>query len=178
MARSRSAASMVGGVTLIGLGVLFLVTRIYGEDIFEPLYPFLVLGVGSLFFLGMLWGGPTAAKLAIPGSIISTVGLILLVQNTFDRYETWSYAWTLIILSVGIGRLIAGWWGHDESSYQSGMSVTLLGAVLFLVFGGFFELVVGFSGFGTNAQIAWAGGLIVLGLFLVVRSTALRGRLR
>jgi hypothetical protein len=169
---------MVGGIILIGLGLLFLITRIFGEDTFSSFYPFLVLGVGGLFFLGMLWGGPAAAKLAIPGSIISMVGLILLVQNTFDRYETWSYGWTLIILSVGIGKLITGWWGHDERSYQTGQRITILGAILFLVFGGFFELVVGFSGFGNSGQVIWAGGLILLGLILVVRSTGVLTRLR
>ena len=56
--------------------------------------------------------------------------------------------------------------------------ITLLGAILFLVFGGFFELVVGFSDLGNNGQIVWAGGLILLGLFLVVRSTGLLTRLR
>jgi hypothetical protein len=178
MARGRSTAGLVGGIILIGLGALFLATRVFGEDIFQPLYPFLVLGVGSLFFLGMLWGGPEAAKLAIPGSIISMVGLILLAQNTFGRYETWSYAWTLIILSVGLGKLIAGWWGHDGQSYEQGTRIALLGAVLFLVFGGFFELVVGFSDFGTNGQLVWAGGLILLGFFLVVRSTGFLTRLR
>jgi hypothetical protein len=178
MARGRSAASMVGGIILIGLGLLFLITRVFGEDTFASFYPFLVLGAGGLFFLGMLWGGPSAARLAIPGSIISMVGLILLVQNTLGRYETWSYAWTLIVLSVGIGRLLMGWWGHDEHSLQQGARITILGAILFLVFGGFFELVIGFSGFGDSGQIVWAGGLILLGLVLVVRSTGLLTRSR
>ena len=178
MARGRSAASMVGGIILIGLGLLFLITRVFGEDTFLSFCPFLVLGAGGLFFLGMLWGGPTAAKLAIPGSIISMVGLILLVQNTLGRYETWSYAWTLIVLSAGIGRLIMGWWGHDEQSLQQGARITILGTILFLVFGGFFELVIGFSGFGESGQIVWAGGLILLGLVLVVRSTGLLTRSR
>jgi hypothetical protein len=173
MARNRSAASLVMGIILVGVGTLFLFTQFFGENLFEGFYPYLIIGAGGLCFLGMLWGGPAAAKLAIPGSIVSMVGVILLLQNTFDRYETWAYAWTLIVLAAGIGKLIRGWWGHDEFSVQSGLRTTAIGAILFLVFGGFFELGLGFSNFGAYGQVLWAGGLILLGILLVIRSSGL-----
>jgi hypothetical protein len=160
------------------MGLLFLAARLWGTDVFMPFYPFFTLGIGGLFFLGMLWGGPAAARLAIPGSILSMLGVIQLLQATFQHYESWSYAWSLIIVAVGIGQMIRGWWGHDEFSFHAGQRIVLIGFVLFAVFGGFFEFALGFGGYTFNGQVLWAGGLILLGLFLVIRSTGLLGRPR
>ena len=41
--------------------------------------------------------------MAVPGCVLTTVGLILAIQNTFNLWQTWAYAWTLIIAAVGIG---------------------------------------------------------------------------
>ena len=36
-------------------------------------------------------------------------GLVLLVQNATDRFDTWAYAWTLVFLvGPGIGRWLLG----------------------------------------------------------------------
>jgi hypothetical protein len=41
--------------------------------------------------------------------MISVNGLVLLVQNATDRFETWAYAWTLVVLvGPGIGRWLVG----------------------------------------------------------------------
>ena len=178
MVRSRSAGSMVGGIILIGLGLLYLAGQVVGENIMAQAWPLFVLGAGSLFFIGMAAGGPEAARLAIPGSVLSTVGAILLLQNTFGHWESWSYSWTLIVMAVGAGLYIRGWWGHDVESRERGVRILLLGAVLFVVFGSFFELVIGFAGFGVNTQIVWACGLILLGVLLGLRPSNWFGRAR
>jgi hypothetical protein len=37
------------------------------------------------------------------------VGLVLLVQDATDRFDTWAYAWTLVVLvGAGIGRWLVG----------------------------------------------------------------------
>lgn len=54
----------------------------------------------------MLAGGRSAAGLTIPGSIITTIGLLLLYQETFDHFESWAYAWALIPTAVGVGIVI------------------------------------------------------------------------
>jgi hypothetical protein len=178
MGRGRSAGSLIGGIILIGLGVVFLLRQFFGMDLLDLTSPLVLLGVGGLFFFGMFLGGPEAARLAIPGSIISMAGFILLLQETFKRWEPSSYAWTFVLLAVGIGLFINGWWGQNERSRQRGAYLVIVSAILCLVFGGFHEFTPVFSRFGVNEEIIGASGLIVLGLFLVMRSSGLFGRLR
>ena len=113
-----------------------------------------------------------------PGSIISLAGIILLLQETFKEWEPSSYAWTFVLIAVGAGLYISGWWGNNERSRQRGADISILGAILCLVFGGFYEFATGFSHFGVTEEIIWACSLIVLGLFLVLRTGSLRNRLR
>ena len=43
------------------------------------------------------------------GGVVSVNGLVRLVQNATDRFDTGAYAWTLVfVVGPGIGR---GWWG-------------------------------------------------------------------
>ena len=57
--------SLIFGLLLIGLGVFFLANRFLNINLGEDLWPFAVIGVGALFFVGMLVGGPTAGELAM-----------------------------------------------------------------------------------------------------------------
>jgi hypothetical protein len=157
---------MVAGLILIGLGVLFLLGQFVQIEIWSFLWPLLIIGVGALFFGGMIIGGRAAGSLAIPGSIITTVGLILLVQNTFGHWETWSYAWTLILIGVGFGLWLRGTWEGERSTQQAGSRVMGIGLVFFLVFGAFFELGFGF-GFGWASGLVWPLGLIAVGIYLL-----------
>ncbi len=67
---------------LIGLGLLFLLLQFVPLDLGRNAWPFFIIIPGLLFFAGMALGGRDAARLAIPGSIVTMVGLILLYQNT------------------------------------------------------------------------------------------------
>jgi hypothetical protein len=43
------------------------------------------------------------------GGVVTMAGLVLLVQNATDRFETWAYAWTLVLLvGSGVGRWLLG----------------------------------------------------------------------
>src|SRR3989304_1989122 len=91
------------GILLIGMGIVFLIGQFLRFDVWHYIWPFFILAAGGAFFAGMLAGGRSAGGLAVPGSIIVTVGLILLIQNVFDIWGTWAYAWGLIIAGVGGG---------------------------------------------------------------------------
>jgi hypothetical protein len=134
------------------------------------LWPFIVIGIGALFFLAMVMGGRQSAAFAIPGSIISGIGLILLFQNITGRWESMSYFWTLIIMFVGIGIYLMGWYGGDASQRQSGWGVMKVGFVLFIVFGAFFELI-----FGSFNNLIFPILLIVLGIYLILSRSGLFG---
>jgi hypothetical protein len=158
---------------LVGLGVLFLLEQFLRIDIWAFAWPFIIIAFGGLFFVGMVTGGKSAGGLAIPGSIISMIGLILLYQNTSGYWETWAYAWTLIITAVGIGMFIMGVWSGQEGARRAGVSVAGVGVVLFLVFGAFFELGASFLGLRRTSGLLWPLMLIAAGLYLLISRSGL-----
>ncbi len=166
MVKKRSRANLMVGLGLIGLGAIFLVGQFI--DIGDFIWPFIIIAIGGLFFAGMLTGGKTASGLAIPGSILTTVGLILLFQNIFGYWEAWTYAWTLILASVGIGIFIHGVWSGQEEARRGGLGLAKAGLILFLILGALFELGASLLGFRRAGGLLWPLALIGLGLYLLL----------
>jgi hypothetical protein len=170
MSSQRNAGTLVVGALLIAFGVLALAGQIFrGFHFWETFWPFIVIGVGAMFFVGMFAGGKSVSGLAIPGSIITTVGLMLFYQNLTGHWESWSYGWTVILMAVGLGIFIMGRYGGNEEQRKSGLGVMRVGLILFILFGGFFEFI--FSAgerFGLR-QVVFPVGLILLGLYLIVK---------
>lgn len=177
MSSRAMRASWVVGTTLILLGILFLLAEIFRFDFWRYFWPFIVIGVGALFFAGMVSGGRSAAGLAIPGSIVTMIGLILLFQNITHYWATWSYAWTLIVVAVGIGLAITGRYGRQDGIYRGGLRLITIGLIMFLAFGAFFEVVINISG-GRWARIIWAVLLVGLGVLLLFTQGGLLRRPR
>jgi hypothetical protein len=88
-----NTGGLIGGSILIGLGLLFLLAQFFNFAAWQFLWPFFVIGVGGLFFVGMLAGGKPASGLAIPGSLIGVIGLMLLYQNLTGHWSSWAYGW-------------------------------------------------------------------------------------
>jgi len=168
--RSNTGA-LVGGTLLIAFGLLSLAGEVFRGFNWGFLWPFLVIGVGVLFFVAMFAGGKQAAGFAIPGTIVSGVGLVLLFQNLTRHWESMSYFWTLIILFVGAGIYIMGAYGNDPGQKKSGASVMKVGLILFIIFGAFFEMI--FSSFG---NLIFPILLILLGVYLVLSRSGLLGK--
>ena len=168
--RSNTGA-LVGGTLLIAFGMLSLADQFFRGFNWGFLWPFIVIGVGVLFFVAMFAGGKQAAGFAIPGTIVSGVGLMLLFQNITGHWESMSYFWTLIILFVGVGIYIMGAYTNDLGQKKSGASVMKVGLILFIIFGSFFELI--FSSFG---NLVFPILLILLGAYLVVSRSGLLGK--
>lgn len=172
MQTNRSnAGTLIVGTILIVFGLMALAGQLFDFVDWGFLWPFLVIGLGALFFIAMFAGGKQVAAFAIPGSIISGIGLILLFQNITDHWESMSYFWALIILFVGLGIYIMGWYGGDENQKQSGFRVMKVGFILFIIFGAFFEML--FSSFN---NLVFPILLILLGIYLVFSRSGLLGR--
>jgi hypothetical protein len=169
----RSNAGNVGlGIVLLALDVLFLLQQVTGFDVWHRSWPLIVVGCGLLPFLLMLGGGKSASGLAIPASMVTMVGLILLVQNSFNLWQTWAYAWALVApTSVGIGTWLMGWWADDPERRRSGERLSEIGVVLFLAFAAFFELALNLSGFWRQGLggTAFALVLMLVGAYLLLR---------
>ena len=164
------AGRIFGGLVLIGLGVLFLLLQVFDFEFWSIGWPFIIILAGLLFFLLMVLGGRRAGGLAIPGSVVTTVGLILFFQNSTDNFQTWAYAWTLITVAVGVGRMIQGAWTNESRTVTEGRRVVGVGLVLFLLGFAFFELLLNLSGFGFGGigGYVWPVLLILIGLYLVL----------
>jgi hypothetical protein len=173
MPQNSSRNSLIVAIFLIAIGVLFLAGQIFNFNIWSFAWPLIIIVVGLTFFAGMIAGGKSAGGLAIPGSIVTMIGLILLYQNTFHHWATWSYAWTLIIVAVGIGLIIFGYWSSQESVRQSGMRVIGVGFVLFVVFGSFFELGAMIVGLRSPSGLLWPILLILAGIYLILSRTGI-----
>lgn len=129
------------GVILILIGGIYLVGQILNLNSLWLFWPLVIVATGGIFFAGMFALGKSGGPLAIPGSIISMIGIILFIQNLLQLWQTWSYAWGLIIVSVGVGMAISGWWSGHSGMRKSGWRLIQLGVTLFLVFGVIFEIL-------------------------------------
>ncbi len=166
---SRGRTNLLIGIVLVGLGTLFLLGQIFRINLWQFLWPFFIIVPGLLFFVGMALGGKAAGPLAIPGSIVTMVGLLLLYQSITNHWESWAYAWALVFpTAIGIGLFINGRWSGIEHLVKTGTKWAMIGLAIFLAAGTFFELLFNISG-GVIGDVIWPGLLIALGLFLLLR---------
>lgn len=155
-------SSVLIGLILILAGILFLVLQAFPDlaarfDLAGQ-WPLIIVGIGVLFLLGAVFGTP---PLAIPGSIVTGIGLLLAYQNTTGNWQSWAYAWTLIPGFVGLGIMLMGALDPEErSQVRDGFRLMLISLALFLVFGGFL---------GAFGQF-WPVLLIIGGLLILFRS--------
>jgi hypothetical protein len=166
------------GLTLLVIGGLALLGRALSIDILGLGWPLFVLIPGILLFAaGVAVGGRAGLGLAVPGGIVSMVGVVLSVQAATGLWATWAYAWALVAPGgVGLGFLVYGLLTSQPDIARTGTPIVLTGLGLFLAFGLFFEGLLHLSGASIDlAEPVLAGGLIALGaLILIVGVTSRR----
>ena len=171
MQTNRSnTGGLIAGTLLIVFGLMALAGQFFRMVDWDFLWPFAIIGFGALFFVAMFAGGKGTAAFAIPGSIVGGIGLVLLFQNLTQHWESMSYFWTLVVLFVGVGIYVMGWYGGDENQKRSGFRVMKIGFLLFIIFGAFFEMM-----FSSFSNIIFPVLLILLGAYLVLNRSGLLG---
>jgi hypothetical protein len=174
MSEKRNVGALVVGTVLICLGALTLFERLFtGTRFWGIVWPIMVIGFGVLFFVGMFVAGKSFAWLAIPGSIITVNGVMLFLQNLTERWETWSYSWTVILMSIGLGIFIMGAWQGNEDRRRAGLRLLEIGAILFVIFGAFFEILFSMGVPSGLRGYIFPGALILLGIYLIVKRSGL-----
>ncbi len=163
MKKKQTQSSMIVGLVLITLGVIFLVSRVLNIHIGENLWPFAIIGFGGLLLAVMLLGDSSIGWLAVPACMTITTGLVLLVQNTINRFESWAYAWAMVLAAYGVGMVINGYKNGLSEIRQNGWSLARLGMLLFLLLGGFFEIFI-FQRKIDVIGIVWPVALILIGV--------------
>lgn len=166
--RSPSDAGVVWGILFVLAGIFFLILRSAPTEVGQFGWPFFILVPGLvLLFIGATVKG--VSGLVVPGSVASVVALILAVQNTFDLWASWAYAWALVAPGAfGLGAALMGMVNHDRKQTEDGMRAMLVGIAMFCVFGVFFEGILHISGLNFSAPFD-----IVLPVFLMAIGAAL-----
>jgi hypothetical protein len=174
---STNVVSTLLGAILILLGLVFLIGRyfstLFNFDIGHYAWPFVIIIPGVLMFLiSFVSERRVGVTLAMLGGMVATTGGILLVQNTFDVFASWAYAWALVApTSVGLAKLVYGAVRGLEDEVKSGLKLSGIGFAIFVIGGFFFELVIGINGFRFGlAWQCWPALLIGLGVILLLSS--------
>lgn len=155
------------GLTLVGLGLLFLVLRYVQFDMMELLWPMWILIPGGVLLTIAFKQNSAQVGFAIPGAVITGTGLILATFNTFGHWEAWSYAWALYPAFVGIALYLVGQANQSDELLRNGRRLLTIGLYLFIGFGFFFEILI-FGGAINLLDNAIVPVLLIgAGLFLV-----------
>jgi hypothetical protein len=173
---SRRTSAVVG-VLLVVAGLVLLAAQYLQIDLGQYGWPLFVIVPGlALILVGLLAAG--ASGLLVPGAIVTATGLVLAVQNGFNLWATWAYAWALIVPGgAGVGLALQGRVRGSPRQVQAGIRGAWLGLGLFVVLGVFFEGALHVSGLylGAVGQVVLPVVLIVVGLALLA-TRALPGR--
>jgi hypothetical protein len=157
------------GILLILVGGFFLTMQFVPEintwwQHFAD-WPFWIIGPGLLFIVAALLSGEYG--LVVPGTIISGVGALLYYQNYTGDWQSWSYAWTLVIGFVGVGVFIMHvLQGNLRKALDEGFIAIVTSLVMFLIFGSIMRFILGQEPFFGDY---WPALLILWGIWLIIR---------
>lgn len=172
----RWTGLVVGGLLIVG-GLVLLAAQLGGFALSDYLgglgWPAFVLLPGlALLGLGLLLGEEPGVGLAIAGGIVTTIGLLLWYQDATDHWSSWAYGWALVApTSVGAAMMLWGALHLRGGVFRAGLGAFGIGAVLFLLFFGFFEGVLNIGGERGVAPLgrqALPIALIVAGVLIVL----------
>ncbi len=163
-------SSLVVGLVLIVLGVLFLFAQVIpGLFNFSAIYtPALVMFAIAfvLVLIGLLTRTPI---MAVPACVVGGIGAIFYWQFTTGNFESWAYVWALIPGFVGVGLILAGLFEGKGGTVAGGLWLIVISLVLFAIFASF----LGGLNFLGNY---WPLLLVALGAILLVRALFSAGR--
>ena len=167
----RSGSGVALGVVLVVVGIFYLFVQLVGIDLSSFAWPLFVIIPGlTLLILGLVSLGTGAA---IPGGILTMVGLVLAVQSSTGYWASWAYAWPLIAPGgVGLGLFLRGLRERNRGLIRQGRSLIFISALIFMVGFVFFESILNLSGINDQPVVkaALPALFIVIGILLLARS--------
>lgn len=174
--RAQTPSTIAVGLVLVLGGAALLAGQMLGIGIEDVGWPFLVIAIGAVMLvLGIVSGD---RGIIVSGTVVTTVGLVLLYQDRTGRWETWAYAWALVgPAASGLGLALWGMRSGNASDLRNGTWGLLGGLALFGVGFLFFEGLIGIGG----ERLAFAewllpAGIIAIGLVVLVRGMFERRR--
>ena len=167
----RNGSGVAIGVVLVVVGLVYLVVQVAGVDLSSFGWPLFIIIPGlTLLIVGFISLGTGAA---IPGGILTMVGLVLAFQNSTGYWTSWAYAWALVAPGgVGLGLFLQGLRERNGGLIRQGRSLMLIAALIFMVGFVFFESILNISGINDMpiVKAALPALFIVIGIMLLARS--------
>jgi len=175
LAAMSRAVELMLGLMLLAIGLLVLASESLGSwfsglGISEELlawWPAAVVVLSAFFLVPAALPGPNRrlrAGMVIPGAFLAGVGGALLYTSLNDRWPAWSYLWTVIPASIGIGLYAAGWIADLPAFKWIGSGMAVGAAIAYLAFATAFG--------GETFRLIGSLAIIVLGLALVAGGLA------
>jgi hypothetical protein len=156
----KTSGQVIAALIFISLGVLLWL----GTNLLWPMF----ILVPGMILMGIAYsGGKCTAPFAIPGMLTLGTGALLFFQNVFGYWESWSYAWTLYGVFLGMGLIIMGQQAESDGLQEIGRGFIKVSLILFAGFAFLMELVIGVGGGRGLLPVL----LIGLGLYLLLRNT-------
>ena len=173
--RTEGPTTATIGVVLVVLGLGLLALQYLDFDLGRYGWPLFVIVPGLVLLVIGLVGRGTSGMI-IGGSVVTSVGLVLLYQNTTNHWESWAYAWALVGPAAGgVGMAVAGLRTGDGAAVRNGTWQALGGLGIFVAGFIFFEEIIGISGRQVPLPDWSLAALVIgIGIVLVIRAMVTR----
>jgi hypothetical protein len=171
----------VVGALLVFAGLGWFVVRELRIDPFSTIadvdWPFFVIIPGVILLVSSLIPTPPhGTGFAIAGSIVTTVGAVLLYQNATAHWESWAYAWALVGPgAAGLGMLAYGLIFGQRDLVPVGARLVVIAAGIFLAGYWYFETIFATGRTPFDLGQWWPAFVVVVGLAILVAGLATRG---
>ena len=167
----RAGTGVALGIVFVVVGLFFLLVRLVNVDLGAYGWPlFIVIPGLTLLIVGFVSLGTGAA---IPGGILTMVGLVLAYQNSSGNWASWVYVWPLVAPGgVGVGLFLQGMRDRNQGLIKQGRSLIVIAFLIFMIGFVFFESILHLTGtdYGLFGKVALPGLLVIIGIALLVRS--------
>jgi hypothetical protein len=158
---------IVGGVLLAG--------QLLDIGLGDLGWPLILVAIGvAILVIGLVIANQSG--MVVGGTVVTTVGLVLLYQNETGNWASWAYAWALVgPAASGLGLALWGIRSGDANDIRNGTWGLLGGLAIFAVGFLFFEGIIGISG-EPLPMPDWLLPVVVIGIGLVILARALLQR--
>lgn len=155
-------------ILVIGVGVSLLVANLFHFHLINLLWPGFVIAPGLM----LLWPAYNSTQdeesklsfLAVPGAIVTMVGLMLFVMNMTNHFEAWAYSWALLPAAAMGGLMYAKRFDPSSNVHDAGRKLIRAMVIMFIGMAVFFEIIV-FENFNPWLPLA----LIGYGVYLLIK---------
>lgn len=166
---------LIAGLILLLIGIVVLASEPIGDfirglgigDDVLAWWPALLVLLSLFFLVPGLVGRQhrrLRAGMVIPGAILAGVGGALLYTSLTDRWSAWTYLWSVLPFSFGLGMYAAGWIADAPAFKWIGAGIAAGGVIAYVVFA---------TAFGGEAfRLIAAIGILALGLALTIGGLA------